>query len=87
MIGQSKLINSFTGQIATITELGTDRFVIIQLQCPSRSISQSRLNEVTGALKQLNVHLGDRVVIVGHDVDIYELSGEQAVMLRLEGSV
>ena len=87
MIGQSKLINTCTGQLATISEIGVDRFVIIQLQCPSRSMSQSRLNEVTASLKQLNIHLGDRVVIVGHDVDIYELTGEQAVMLRLEGTI
>jgi ABC-type lipoprotein export system ATPase subunit len=87
MIGQSKLINTFTGQIATISELGVDKFAIIQLQCPTRSISQARLNEVTGALKQLNSHLGDRVIIVGHDVNVYELTGEQAVMLRLEGTI
>mgnify|MGYP000104228968 CR=1 FL=1 len=87
MIGQYKLTNSATGQLATLSEVGTDKFVIIQLQCPTRSISQNRLNEVVQALRQINSHLGDRVVIVGHDVDVFELTGEQATMLRLEGVI
>jgi hypothetical protein len=86
MIGQSQLTNSATGKLATISELGQDKFVIIQLQCPSRSVSQTRLNEVVQSLRQLNVHLGDRVIIVGSDVDVFELTGEQATMLRLEGA-
>lgn len=87
MIGQYKLTNSVTGKLATVTEFGKDKFVIIQLQCPCRAISQSRLNEVVQALQNINAHLGDRVVIVGHDVDVFELTGEQAVMLRLEGTL
>lgn len=87
MIGQHRLINTVTGNIATLSEVGTDKFVIIQLQCPTRSISQTRLNEVVQALKQINAHLGDKVVIVGHDVDVYELTGEQATLLRLQGAI
>ena len=87
MIGQYQITNSVTGKVADLKEVGTDKFVIIQLQCPTRAISQQRVNEVVIALQHLNSHLGDRVAIVGHDVDVYELTGEQATMLRLEGTI
>lgn len=85
MIGSYQLTNSITGKVATLSEIGTDRLVIVQLQCPTRSISQTRLSEVVTALKNINAHLGDKVMIVGHDVDVYEVTGEAATMLRLEG--
>jgi ABC-type lipoprotein export system ATPase subunit len=87
MIGSYKLTNSSTGQLATLSEVGKEKYLIIQLQCPTRSISQNRINEVVVALRNINAHLGDRVLIVGHDVDVYQLTGEQATLLRLEGVI
>ena len=87
MIGKYQLVNTATGKLATLKEIGSDKFVIIKLQCPTRSVSQNRMNEVVQALKNINAHVGDKVLIVGSDVDVYELTGEQATMLRLQGEI
>lgn len=61
-----------------------DSVIILQMTVPFGSMSQRRMEEVRESAEKV-IGLGRKVMLVSADVNVYEIYGEDAVVLRLQG--
>ena len=79
-------IHGLLGYLHEIEMKETTSILIFQLPRETKQISGSYLNGVMGATKKLLP--SDRsVMFIGCDINIYELAGADAVMLKLKGII
>jgi hypothetical protein len=76
------------GLLGFLHNIETDKDSILVFQLP-RETKQLSENYVQGALKSLKevLPIGRKVLVIGADVNIYSISGEEATALVLKGLI
>ena len=78
-------VNGLVGYLHQIDMSNPDNVLVIQLPRETRMLSNSYMGGVMESIKKLLPGIQQRVIIVGADINLYELAGEEALALKLKG--
>lgn len=83
-----KVISPAQGQLGTMHEIkfeAPDSMLVLQVARETRMLSDSYVNTAMEAAKKV---VGDRpILVIGCDVNLYELTGADATALKLRGLI
>ena len=84
----TKVVSPTQGLVGFFHEIEYDKDLILVFQLPRETKMLSE-NYVQGALKSLREILPDekKAIVIGADVNIYSISGEEATALVLKGLI
>jgi len=74
------------GYLYEIPQSDPDSLLVFQLPRATNQLSQGYIEGVVGAAKKM-LPEGKRVMFIGCDVNIYEIAGQDAVVLKLKGII
>jgi hypothetical protein len=73
------------GYLHQIDFSNPDSILVIQLPRETRMISNSYIEGVMKSIRELLPEVQKKIIIIGADINIYELAGEDALALKLKG--
>ena len=78
-------VYGYVGELHTL-DVEKDNVLIFQLPRRTDMLSEVYLAGCIDALKKMNPDIRN-IIVVGADVDVYELCGKEAVLLKLKGII
>lgn len=77
--------HGLVGYLHRIDLSNPDAVLVIQLPRETKMISNSYLEGVMKSIKDLLPGVQQQILVIGADINIYELAGEDALSLKLKG--
>lgn len=85
-MGKISLVHDIYGNMGSVFEVDSSKVVVIKATVPSKSLSQTRLEEIQQGIKACLGDVSSNYIIVGNDVDVMEAPIEYAVELKISGN-
>lgn len=82
-----KIIHNLEGHVATVETipLPDDSIMVFQLPRLDKNLSQAMLDRAQDAVRAISP--GTKIIVIGCDVDIHTITGEDATSLKLKGII
>lgn len=90
MKARYQIVDTYTKElIANLAEISSpDSMLVLQVPRSTLGITVGYLQRTVDALANLNSHVDtSRIIIVGSEIDVIEVAGEAATMMRLSSQI